>query len=122
MKKRSRAFFEKHEKLHLLRKDDYRIARQSSEVAEIYYHEHRIKHFNLLIDVLYYILTLCNRFSAQAERMTYIHSRLVKLLIDKCMTKTEMCKSVGISTSILVKMGKGELISTESLTNIATAL
>ena len=57
-KKASPAFFEKHEKLHLLRKDGCRIARLSFEMAEIYYHEHRIKHFNLPIDVLYYILAL----------------------------------------------------------------
>lgn len=50
------------------------------------------------------------------------YNRLWKLLIDKRMTKTEMRKVAGISTNILAKMGKDELVAMESLAKIATAL
>ena len=54
--------------------------------------------------------------------MIYNYNRLWKLLIDKGMTKTQMCKAAGISTNILAKMGKGEPVAMESLSKIATAL
>lgn len=54
--------------------------------------------------------------------MTYNYNRLWKLLIDKGMTKTQMRLQAGISTNILVKMGKGEPVAMESLAKIATAL
>ena len=54
--------------------------------------------------------------------MTYSYNRLWKVLIDKCMIKTEMCKAVGISTNILAKMGKDEPVAMESLIKIAAVL
>ena len=50
------------------------------------------------------------------------YNRLWKLLIDKGITKTEMRKKAGISTSVLAKMGKNETVSMDTLTKIATAL
>ncbi len=54
--------------------------------------------------------------------MTYSYNRLWKLLIDKRMTKTAMCKAAGISTNILAKMGKDEPVAIESLAKICIAL
>ena len=54
--------------------------------------------------------------------MKFNYDPLWKLLIDKHMTKTQMRKAAGISTNILAKMGKGELVATNSLAKIATAL
>lgn len=50
------------------------------------------------------------------------YNRLWKLLIDKGITKTQMRKAAGISTSVLAKMGKNETVSMETLAKIATAL
>lgn len=47
---------------------------------------------------------------------------IMKKLIDKGMTKTEMRQQAGISTNILAKMGKGEPVAMESLAKICTAL
>lgn len=54
--------------------------------------------------------------------MTYNYNQLWKLLIDKRMTKTEMRKIAGISTNILVKMGKDEPVAMETLAKICVAL
>ncbi len=50
------------------------------------------------------------------------YNRLWKLLIDKGMTKTEMRKAAGISSSSLAKLGKGENVTTEVLLRICKAL
>ena len=44
------------------------------------------------------------------------------MLIDRHMTKTQMRIEAGISTNILAKMGKDELIAMDSLAKIAAAL
>lgn len=54
--------------------------------------------------------------------MAVSYNRLWKLLIDKGITKTEMRKKAGISTSVLAKMGKNETVSMDTLGKVATAL
>ena len=54
--------------------------------------------------------------------MVVSYNRLWKLLIDKGITKTEMRKKAGISTSVLAKMGKNETVSMDTLARIATAM
>ncbi|UQF81946.1 MAG: helix-turn-helix transcriptional regulator [Mogibacterium diversum] len=51
--------------------------------------------------------------------MAVCYNRLWKLLIDKGITKTEMRKKAGISTSVLAKMGKNETVSMDTLARIA---
>ena len=43
-------------------------------------------------------------------------------MIDKGMTKTDMRKAAGISTSVLANMVKNKNVSLETLTRIATVL
>lgn len=54
--------------------------------------------------------------------MKYSYNKLWKMLIDRHMTKTQMCIEAGISTNILAKMGKDEPIAMDSLAKIAAAL
>lgn len=54
--------------------------------------------------------------------MSVCYDKLWKLLIDKHITKTEMRKNAGISTSVLAKMGKNETVSMETLIKISTTL
>lgn len=54
--------------------------------------------------------------------VTVRYNRLWKLLIDKGITKTEMRKSAGISTSVLAKMGKNESVSMDTLAKIAAVM
>lgn len=53
--------------------------------------------------------------------MAVSYNRLWKLLIDKGITKTEMRKKAGISTSVLAKMGKNETVSMDTLARISAA-
>ena len=54
--------------------------------------------------------------------MDISYNKLWKMLIDKGITKTEMRKQVGLSTSVLAKMGKNETVSMDTLARIATAM
>lgn len=54
--------------------------------------------------------------------MAVSYNRLWKLLIDKGITKTEMRKAAGISTSVLAKMGKNECVSIGTLAKIAAVM
>ena len=54
--------------------------------------------------------------------MSLSYNRLWKLLIDKGITKTEMRKAAGISTSVLAKMGKNKSVSMDTLARIAAIL
>lgn len=54
--------------------------------------------------------------------MAVSYNRLWKLLIDKGITKTEMRKQAGISTTVLAKMGKNETVSMNTLAKITLAL
>ena len=54
--------------------------------------------------------------------MAVSYDRLWKLLIDKHITKTQMRKQAGISTTVLAKMGKNETVSMETLIKVSTAL
>ena len=58
----------------------------------------------------------------EADAMAVSYNKLWKLLIDKGITKTEMRKKAGISTSVLAKMGKNETVSMDTLAKIATTL
>ena len=70
--------------------------------------------------MLYYILYFYKLWEVDAMAVSY--NRLWKVLIDKGITKTEMRKKAGISTSVLAKMGKNETVSMDTLARIATAM
>lgn len=54
--------------------------------------------------------------------MLVSYNGLWKLLIDKNMKKMDLVQKVGISTSTLAKMGKGEPVSLEVLGKICDKL
>lgn len=59
---------------------------------------------------------------SEVKHMIYNYNKLWKLLIDKHMTRTQMRKEAGISTNILAKMGKDEVVAMDSLAKVAIAL
>ena len=63
---------------------------------------------------------LGTRRKKKLMRMSY--NKLWKLLIDKGMTRSEMRKKAGISSSSLAKLGKGENVTTAVLLRICEAL
>ena len=54
--------------------------------------------------------------------MTISYNKLWKLLIDKDIKKTQLCEKAGISTNAMAKMGKNEVIKTETLLKICNTL
>lgn len=54
--------------------------------------------------------------------MSFNYNQLWKLLIDRGMTKTKLAKEVGISSSTITKMGKGEYVAMEVLNRICNYL
>lgn len=54
--------------------------------------------------------------------MSVSYNKLWKLLIDKGMNKTQLCKEAKISTNAMAKLGRNEDVRVEVLTKICTAL
>lgn len=54
--------------------------------------------------------------------MKISYKKLWKLLIDRDMTKTDLRKTAGISSSSLAKLGKNENVTTDVLVRICEAL
>ena len=54
--------------------------------------------------------------------MPFSYNKLWKLLIDKNMTKSELKKAIGISSSTMAKMGKNENVSLEVIDKICALL
>ena len=54
--------------------------------------------------------------------MAVCYNKLWKLLIDKKMTKTQLCKKAGVSTNAIAKMGRDEDVRVEVLVKICEAL
>lgn len=54
--------------------------------------------------------------------MKISYDKLWKLLIDKKMNKTKLRIAAGVSCGTVAKLGKGELISSESMLKICKAL
>ena len=50
------------------------------------------------------------------------YNRLWKLLIDKGINKSQLCKQAKISTNAMAKLGKNEDVSVEVLTKICEEL
>ena len=50
--------------------------------------------------------------------MSFSYNQLWKLLIDKNMTKSDLRKAIGISSSTMAKMGKGENVSLDVIDKI----
>lgn len=54
--------------------------------------------------------------------MSFSYNKLWKLLIDKNMTKSDLRKAIGISSSTMAKMGKGENVSLDVIDKICKLL
>lgn len=50
--------------------------------------------------------------------MSFCYNKLWKILIDKNMTKSDLREAIGISSSTLAKMGKGENVSLDVIEKI----
>ena len=54
--------------------------------------------------------------------MSVSYKKLWKILIDKDMSKTQLCKEAKISTNAMAKMGKGEDVRVETLIKVCRVL
>ena len=54
--------------------------------------------------------------------MSFNYNKLWKLLIDKGMKKGDLILAAGVSSNIIVKLGRNEYVSMESLEKICISL
>ena len=54
--------------------------------------------------------------------MAVSYNKLWKLLIDKKMTKTQLCNEAKVSTNAMAKLGRNEDVRVEVLVKICSAL
>lgn len=54
--------------------------------------------------------------------LSFSYNKLWKLLIDKNMTKSDLRKAIGMSSSTMAKMGKGENVSLDVIDKICKLL
>lgn len=54
--------------------------------------------------------------------MAVCYNRLWKILIDKGMNKTQLCKAAKISTNAMAKLGRNEDVRVEVLAKICSVL
>ena len=54
--------------------------------------------------------------------MPFSYNKLWKVLIDKNMTKSELTRAIGMSSSTMAKMGKNENVSLEVIDKICALL
>lgn len=54
--------------------------------------------------------------------MAVSYNRLWKLLIDKRMTRTQLCKEAKVSTNAMAKLGRNEDVRVEVLIRICSTL
>lgn len=54
--------------------------------------------------------------------MIFDYNKLWKLMIDKNINKTELCKKAKISTNAMAKMGRNESVPLETLAKVCAVL
>lgn len=54
--------------------------------------------------------------------MSRSYNKLWKLMIDKKINKTQLCKAAGITTNAMAKLGRDETVTQETLEKICIAL
>lgn len=54
--------------------------------------------------------------------MSRSYNKLWKLMIDKKINKTQLCKAAGITTNAMAKLGRDKSVSLETLEKICNAL
>ena len=66
--------------------------------------------------------THCNQVSRVEEVMAVSYNNLWKLMIDKKINKSELCKTVKISSSTMAKMSNEEMVAMPILEKICAEL
>lgn len=65
---------------------------------------------------------MCNKNNELRLKMILDYNKLWKLMIDKNINKTELCKQAKISTNAMAKMGRNESVPLETLVRICDVL
>lgn len=68
-----------------------------------------------IIIVGYYIIT-------EVGSLARSYNKLWKLMIDKKINKTQLCKAAGITTNAMAKLGRDESVPLETLEKICAVL
>ncbi|MEE0699452.1 MAG: helix-turn-helix transcriptional regulator [Bacilli bacterium] len=65
---------------------------------------------------------MCNKNNELRVKMILDYNKLWKLMIDKNINKTELCKQAKISTNAMAKMGRNESVPLDTLVKICDVL
>lgn len=65
---------------------------------------------------------MCNKNNELRVKMRLDYNKLWKLMIDKNINKTELCKQAKISTNAMAKMGRNESVPLDTLVKICDVL
>ena len=68
-----------------------------------------------MIIISYYMIT-------EVGSLARSYNKLWKLMIDKKINKTQLCKAAGITTNAMAKLGRDESVSLETLEKICETL
>lgn len=68
-----------------------------------------------IIIVDYYMIT-------EVDPLARSYNKLWKLMIDKKINKTQLCKAAGITTNAMAKLGRDESVPLETLEKICAVL
>ena len=68
-----------------------------------------------IINVGYYMIT-------EVGPLARSYNKLWKLMIDKKINKTQLCKAAGITTNAMAKLGRDESVPLETLEKICVVL
>lgn len=58
----------------------------------------------------------------EVDYLARSYNKLWKLMIDKKINKTQLCKAAGITTNAMAKLGRDESVPLETLEKICEAL
>ena len=59
---------------------------------------------------------------AEVGTLARSYNKLWKLMIDKKINKTQLCKAAGITTNAMAKLGRDETVTQETLEKICLVL
>ena len=83
------------------------------------------KVYEILLNIRSYggiMKKICYTFCAEVKTMRASYKKLWKLLVDKDMSKGDLHKASGLSSSTMTKLRKGEDVSMEALRKICICL
>lgn len=76
----------------------------------------------MLLELICGIIIVGYYMIAEVGTLARSYNKLWKLMIDKKINKTQLCKAAGITTNAMAKLGRDESVPLETLEKICESL